>query len=241
MGMPYQVSPRIQSLIKETSSLEKALEVIQASLVKYCSSSEKDDESQPLFDLDRLLIAFNGGKDCTLMLKLIMMAARGIGNTRGKLRLMFIRDDPEETFPEVAEFVEKTKRLYNIDSIEVASGDMRVALEKIVRENPEVGGIFMGTRATDPNAGWMDYFCHTSAGWPKMNLIAPILHMSYTEVWRIMESLGIDYCSLYKRGYTSIGRKSNTVPNPLLRLDGSDKFLHACTLSDESKERCGRI
>jgi FAD synthetase len=116
---------------------------------------------------------------------------------------------------------------------------MKGALEHVVQDNPEVRAIFMGTRATDPNAGWMDYFCQTSPGWPKIDLVAPILHMSYRDVWKLIREKSIPYCSLYERGYTSIGAKSNTAPNPLLMLpDGS--YTHADRLERDSDERLGR-
>lgn len=50
----------------------------------------------------------------------------------------------------------------------------------------------------------------------------------------------VEYCSLYKVGYTSLGSIRNTCPNPELKLsDGS--FAHARYLKDSEFERCGRI
>lgn len=241
MGVACNNFKGVDQLKGEVPSLSVALEVIDTAFRKYCLSC--DAKSGEVFDLSRVLIAFNGGKDCTVILNLILARIKTLPNTRGSIRLMYIKDSKEETFFEVAEFVEKTKKETKLESIEVENGSMKQALEQIVAAHPEVRAIFMGTRASDPNAGWMDYFCSTSPGWPQIDLVAPILRMSYADVWRVIRGLGLDYCSLYARGYTSIGARSNTRPNPILRLDDSSEayyYLHADQLVDESKERLGR-
>lgn len=223
--------------LPESDPLKKAYEVIDEAFIKFCLV--EDDSPRATFDLSRILVAFNGGKDCTLMLQLILFRARRLPAALGAIRLLYIRDTPSETFPEVEEFVDATKRRFSLESIEVANGDMRTALGKVVKDHPGVRAIFMGTRWTDPNAKWMDYFCSTSAGWPKMELIAPILRMSYADLWRFMKEFNIEYCKLYRCGYTSIGTVSDTVPNPALRQpDGT--YLHANQLVDPSLERQGR-
>ena len=229
---------RMSDLIKEIPSLQKALSVIDEAIRRYCILAESDElTTEPLIDLDRILVAFNGGKDCTVLLHLVCMVLTSFLRTTGTLRLLHICDPPEESFPEVLEFVEKTKKHYSLECIEVTGGTMRVALEKVVRDHTEVKAILMGTRSGDPNAGWMDYFCHTSGGWPLMDLVVPLLHMNYHEIWTIVAELNIDYCGMYRRGYTSIGQRSNTVPNPFL----ISPLLHAKDLKDEAQERAGRI
>ena len=219
-------------------ALNKAESIIDLAFKKYCLV-KSDHEDKSFYDLSKILVAFNGGKDCTLMLHLILRRANQISLSRGKLRVMYIREPQGETFPEVQDFVEETKTEFGLESIEVANGDMRGGLEKIVRDHPEVEAIFMGTRWTDPNAGWMDYFCKTSPGWPQVDLVAPILRMSYTDLWSLIHQLNVKYCSLYKKGYTSIGSVSDTVPNPELRCEDGG-YLHADQLKDGSLERLGR-
>jgi FAD synthetase len=215
------------------------MEVIYCSLKRFGAIEGPDSGLEATHvNLDRILVAFNGGKDCTILLHLILLGIQSLATTTGRIRLVYFRDVPEETFSEVEEFVEEVKNRYNMECIEVNNGNMKIAMEYIVQNHAEVNAIFMGTRSTDPNAGWMDYICSTSAGWPSMNLVAPLLHMSYAEVWRIIHELQIPYCSLYSRGYTSIGKRSNTLPNPL--LNNGSEFLHADQLMDETKERLGR-
>lgn len=237
-------SPRVRELYTTIPSFAKAMDVIESALRCFCAVTEPDASAEsPQLDLNRVLIAFNGGKDCTVLLHLVLIASRMMPYFSGRLRLLYIRDAPSETFREVDEFVEEVKSKYSLDAIEVGGTDMRSALDHVVRDHPEVGAIFMGTRSTDPNAKWMDYVCKTSPGWPQMNLVAPILGMTYAEVWQVIHELNLEYCSLYSRGYTSIGRRSNTIPNPELmikRPDGSIEYAHADQLVDDSKERLGR-
>lgn len=245
MGIANVNSPRVRELYTSIPSFAKAIDVIEAGISLYCADSKPDSPvDDSTLDLDRILIAFNGGKDCTVLLHMVLLAIRGLRSTTGRIRLMYIRDDPMETFTEVDEFVEEVKTKYSLEAIEVRSGDMRYALEQIVADHPEVRAIFMGTRSTDPNAKWMDYFCQTSPGWPKINLVAPILGMSYSEVWQVIHGLSMEYCSLYSRGYTSIGKRSTTSPNPELAIKGEHgeiQYSHADQLTDDSKERLGRL
>jgi FAD synthetase len=238
MGIVQRDMDKLKNDSTAITALKKAESVIEIAFKKYCLSSSAQEARVP-YDLDKVLVAFNGGKDCTLMLYLILKKAKELENVKGKLRLMYIREPKDETFPEIHDFVEETKRKFGLESIEVDSGDLRGGLERIIREHPEVSAIFMGTRWTDPNAGWMDYFCHTSPGWPQVDLVAPILRMSYSELWTNIHYLGVECCSLYARGYTSIGSISDTVPNPALRIS-DDQYLHADQLKDESLERLGR-
>lgn len=239
MELQKQDETQIAKLSSKYASLDKAFSVIDTALCKYCST-RSSPSSEPELDLDKVLVAFNGGKDCTLMLHLILLRVRELPRVQGSLRLMYIQEPDGEEFPEVHAFVEQTKALLDLESIEVGSGDLRKGLESIVSLHPEVQAIFMGTRSTDPNAGWMDYFCRTSPGWPQVDLVAPILRMTYSELWSIIHGLSVDVCEMYERGYTSIGHVSNTLPNPaLLTEDGS--YLHADQLNDESLERLGRV
>ena len=48
--------------------------------------------------------------------------------------------------------------------------------------------------------------------------INPILNWTYGDVWKFIRSLQLPYCILYDRGYTSLGNKSTTIPNPELKL-----------------------
>jgi FAD synthetase len=64
--------------------------------------------------------------------------------------------------------------------------------------------------------------------------------MSYVDVWRLIHEKHIAYCWLYEHGYTSVGTKKNTVPNPLLKLEDGT-YLHADRLRNDADERLGRL
>jgi FAD synthetase len=58
-------------------------------------------------------------------------------------------------------------------------------------------------------------------------------------VWRFIRAREVPVCSLYAAGYTSLGPRRATVPNPKLRReDGS--YLPAHLLPDPADERLSR-
>ena len=71
--------------------------------------------------------------------------------------------------------------------------------------------------------------------------INPLLEWSYEDVWGCVLALQIPYCSLYDKGYTSLGLTTNTRPNPALLLtNGTGGYAPAHTLRDGVRERHGR-
>ncbi|KAM0202014.1 hypothetical protein ACHAQI_011022 [Fusarium lateritium] len=54
--------------------------------------------------------------------------------------------------------------------------------------------------------------------------------------------LSIEYCPLYDRGYTSLGGKKDTHPNPHLKKQDNDgeTFRPAYELTEDDEERLGR-
>lgn len=79
----------------------------------------------------------------------------------------------------------------------------------------------------------------TDNGWPKFIRINPILNWSYSLIWEYIDKYEIDYCKLYNQGYTSLGSRLKTLPNPKLVTENGT-FLHARALKDATFERLGR-
>lgn len=117
----------------------------------------------------------------------------------------------------------------------------------------------MGTRRCDPHGGSLSHFNKTDKGWPDFVRIHPVIDCIYTEIWASIRHLGLDYCSFYNEGYTSLGGTSDTQPNPKLlkeqfgsakarnRSDNVEseqycqgKYQPAYELMDERNERLGR-
>ncbi|XP_039285669.1 FAD synthase isoform X2 [Nilaparvata lugens] len=189
---------------------------------------------------ESLFINFNGGKDCTALLHVVAAVWMKTFNTLPKIRAVhFKSNDP---FPELEEFIETTIKRYNVP-VSHNRVPIREGLGDLLAENPELVAGFLGTRRSDPHGGSMQYNMMTDAGWPKLLRINPLLEWTYKNVWTFLKDLKVPYCILYDQGYTSIGNKSNTFPNPKLSFidsDGVKKFHPAYTLDDESAERAGR-
>lgn len=58
----------------------------------------------------------------------------------------------------------------------------------------------------------------TDANWPPLMRINPIVDWNCRQIWEYIYLYNVPYCTLYQKGYTSIGNKKNTKPNPYLRL-----------------------
>ena len=70
--------------------------------------------------------------------------------------------------------------------------------------------------------------------------IFPILDWDYKAVWQFLRLLNLPYCSLYDNGFTSLGEKHNSQPNPSLRIPDSNEYRPAYELQDGALERESR-
>ena len=74
--------------------------------------------------------------------------------------------------------------------------------------------------------------------------VFPILDWDYCRVWNFLRTFDLPYCCLYDRGFTSLGEKNNSQPNPVLKIEGEEnenQYRPAYELTDNSKERLSRI
>ncbi|GAM24733.1 hypothetical protein SAMD00019534_079080, partial [Acytostelium subglobosum LB1] len=79
-----------------------------------------------------------------------------------------------------------------------------------------------------------------AASWPQFIRVSPILDWDYCNVWKFLKTFNVPYCTLYDEGYTSIGNKGDTVPNPALKDESTGQFSPAHLLRDGTLERSGR-
>merc|ERR1712107_420103 len=183
------------------------------------------------YDKNQVALAFNGGKDCMVLLHLThsYLQSQGYG---GRLQAVYIAD--KEPFASVEEFIEKCHKMYNLDLITL-QGPMKEALTKMLQDRPQIRATLMGTRRGDPGAKNLTNFSPTDGDWPKLIRVNPILDWEYTFVWKFLRGLTLPYPDLYDKGYTSLGGRSNTVPNPnLATKDG--QFQPAFKLEDGNLE-----
>ena len=176
---------------------------------------------------------------------------------------------PPGDFREVAAFVRATDAAYNLGVDYLTDRDFKRGLERYCRggRGGEGGGggaaaaataaaataaaamttptpapiaaILLGTRRGDPNAEGQDHFCPSSRGWPPFLRVNPVLDWGYGDVWRFLRLGRLPYCTLYDRGYTSLGSPATTVPNAALQR-GDGTFAPAHELADGRLERQGR-
>ncbi|CAO2654828.1 Nn.00g115610.m01.CDS01 [Neocucurbitaria sp. VM-36] len=243
-----EVSDRVQSVQEQT---RVSLDVIDRALGQY--------------SLPELSLAYNGGKDCLvlLILYLCVLHKRGLTHTSNPssnietaVQCVYIQD--AHPFSEVEEFVEQSIKTYSLALLEYAK-PMKAAFADYLRDTPSVKAILVGTRRTDPHGEHLKHFDPTDSGWPKFVRVHPVIDWHYVDIWTFIRYLNIPYCTLYDLGYTSLGGTTDTQPNPALarqpssqqvpQLDATNgavngtskpKFRPAYELVDDYEERLGR-
>ena len=64
--------------------------------------------------------------------------------------------------------------------------------------------------------------------------VNPILEWSYVDVWAFLRAAAVPYCSLYDRGFTSVGSTSNSGPN---RYSSPQKIGCLCVWHEQAMLR----
>ncbi|XP_034473572.1 probable FAD synthase [Drosophila innubila] len=204
------------------------------------------EETLQLYRVDQLIFCFNGGKDCTVLLDLLMRYCRSQGIASKDIPMLYIESD--DSFAEIDEFVSSCVQLYDVQLIKYKDS-LKVALTHMTQDMPRIKAVFVGSRNTDPYCERLQSMQKTDSDWPEMMRLNPLLEWSYHDIWHYIHMYKVPYCPLYSHGYTSIGYKSNTLPNPHLKRscnpspDATDSgcYKPAWELADPTKERAGRM
>ena len=155
-------------------------------------------------------------------------------------RVLFFENEFE--FPEIMSFVNNTVKQYDLGIVTFdCTHSFSDGLSILVKDSlPLPSAFVLGTRSDDPNAGSQGKFAPSSEwmGVPFMR-VNPILDWTYGHVWHLLRLFKLPYCSLYDKGYTSLGNMKDTVPcSALARPQGG--FWPAYMLTNYSHERAGR-
>lgn len=230
-----------------TNAADRVYSILQSNTVdkQFCDKLQHSiniiEQSLERYRLEEICIGFNGGKDCTAILHLFhAVIRRKYPDYTDKLRALYIRS--KLPFPEVEKFIQISRDRYNLHMLNF-NGRIRDCLGELHSLHPHIKAVVMGTRKTDPYSSHLEGFSMTDPDWPQLMRVNPMLNWSYSDVWFFLRSLYIPYCSLYDRGYTSLGSMNNTHPNPVLQyLDdrGVVCYRPAYQLQDDQKERDGR-
>lgn len=193
------------------------------------------------YSINNVFLSFNGGKDCTLLLHLIMAVIKHKNLLRKDEKLLAVYFKIDDSFPEVETFVQDSVKRYNLDLVEM-TGPMKEGLTDLLKKRPHLKAVFMGSRRGDPKCQNLTDVSKTDNGWPEILRIMPILDWTYPNVWEVIREFSIPYCTLYDQGYSSLGSSTNTTKNPaLVKVEnGVTTYLPPDFLKDDVYERQGR-
>ncbi|KAJ3437715.1 fad synthase [Anaeramoeba flamelloides] len=204
------------------------------------------EEAVTRYGYEGLSLSYNGGKDCLTILDLLHSIATGKIPTKlpdkEKLKEIFVFYlHNEDDFEEMEQFVETSLNRYGFFNYKkVTTNSLKRGFVQILKNNPSRKAILLGTRVADLKGRKQAIFAPTDGDWPEAIRISPIMQWHYSNVWEYIRKNQVKYCLLYDKGYTSLGLKSQTKPNPLLKKKNNGGFLPAWKLSEKSFEREGR-
>lgn len=209
-----------------------------------------------------LSLSYNGGKDCLVLLILYLAAlasnppssssSSSTSSTKTAIptSLPSIYIPPSNPFPAQDAFVRSSSIHYHLSLTQHSHPSMKTAFAAYLSspDGRAIKAIFVGTRRTDPHGSNLTAFDMTDRGWPSFMRVHPVLEWRYAEIWAFLRHLEVGYCELYNQGFTSLGGREDTKPNPRLAIIkevGGDGvvvggFKPAYELVEDSEERLGR-
>lgn len=202
--------------------------------------------------LEEIAISYNGGKDCLVMLILLMctihrkFCMKTPNNSTADLPLDYKLDsifiNSEEPFPKLLEFIQSSTHYYHLNPIIIQLSLKEGFEEYLHSTNNKVRAIVVGIRYADPYGANLEVEQMTDHDWPSFLRIHPILHWNYVDIWDFLVGCNLDYCEMYDNGYTSLGGINTTTPNPYLKM-GNGSYAPAYMLIEnaDERERLGRI
>lgn len=145
---------------------------------------------KPATRLPELSLAYNGGKDCLVLLILYLCALHQKGltppdpNANPETAIKCVYIQAPHPFQEVEDFVEVSVKTYSLQLLEYAK-PMKAAFADYLHDTPSVKAIFVGTRRTDPHGEHLKHFDPTDSGWPAFMRIHPVIDWHYVDIWTV--------------------------------------------------------
>lgn len=168
-------------------------------------------------------LCFNGGKDCTVLLHLLAAAYASKGMDLCNIPVVYFKVD--EDFEEIHTFNQDMIAMYGFSLTVYDDRDMKKCLQMMLDDYPSVQAIFMGQRRRDPGGSYISRITKSDPSWPQVDRVNSILDWTYSQVWTFLIAYNLPYCKLYELGYTSLGTKSLTTPNPLLKKQWAKSYF----------------
>lgn len=167
-------------------------------------------------------IAFTGGKDSTVLLHLVRRAF----DNRVPFKVVHI--DTTVKFPEIYEFRDRLQREWNLD-LRIIRNENALKWIQIAQDREEcchhlktealkeairslgLEALLTGVRWDEQAArAQEEYFSERQD--PPHTRVHPLLHFTEQDVWEYIRKYDIPYCSLYDKGYRSLGCQPCTKP-----------------------------
>ncbi|XP_058820610.1 FAD synthase-like isoform X3 [Topomyia yanbarensis] len=150
-----------------------------------------------IYKQDEIFLSFNGGKDCTVLLDIVVRLLPSYSKHNFDIRCIYVQ--PADPFEELEVFVEQCKNYYNID-IQIMRGGIKSVLKQICQESLSIKACLMGARRTDPHCEHLKPMQETDPGWPSIIRINPLIDWTCSEVWEYIRGNNVPYCILYDQG-----------------------------------------
>jgi FAD synthetase len=134
--------------------------------------------------LDEISLSYNGGKDCLVLLILLLCSLATYKKAPLPKELHSVYIISSHPFKEVDAFVDDSVTTYNLDLARYAM-PMKEAFKRYLEEHKKVKAILVGTRRTDPHGQSLTHFDLTDSGWPAFMRVHPVIDWHYAEIWAV--------------------------------------------------------
>lgn len=139
------------------------------------------------YSLDEISLSYNGGKDCLVLLILLLCALAKYKKEALPKALHTVYIISKHPFAEVGEFVDESSATYKLDLVRYAM-PMKEAFRTYLDEHKKIRAIMVGTRRTDPHGENLTHFDETDSGWPAFMRVHPVIDWHYAEIWAVSAS-----------------------------------------------------